>query len=334
MAQNPDGAVRGIFHTRRVPAARRVPSLAEDVLAGFDREPRSLAPKYFYDERGSQLFDRICDTPEYYPTRTERALLAEHADEIVRRSRPDHIVELGSGTSRKTTELLAACERIGMAPVYWPFDVCESVLRQAGEHLLARFPWLRVEAMIGDYTAGLDHLPSFDGRCLFVFLGGTFGNFEADDGRLLLDELERAMDGDDAFLLGVDRVKDRRVLEAAYNDAAGVTAAFNRNVLRVLNRELGADFDPDAFRHEALFDEHEARIEMILRPDRAQRVHMAELGRSYRFRAGEPLRTEISRKFTGEQLERELGAAGLERAVTYIAPGDYFSLELIESARG
>jgi L-histidine N-alpha-methyltransferase len=218
--------------------------------------------------------------------------------------------------------------------VYWPFDVCESVLRQAGDHLLARFPWLRVEAMVGDYTAGLDHVPSLDGRCLFVFLGGTFGNFEPEDGRLLLHELERAMGEDDAFLLGVDRVKDRRVIEAAYNDAAGVTAAFNRNVLRVLNRELGADFAPDGFRHEAVFNERDARIEMILRPDRVQCVHVAELARDYRFEAGQPLLTEISRKFTGAQLEQELRAAGLERAATWVAPGDYFSLELIGSARG
>ncbi len=332
MEQDSTEVVGEHLTVRTVPPARHVPSLAEDVIDGFDRDPRCLSPKYFYDDRGSELFDRICDTPEYYPTRTEHELLRRHADDIVQRVRPEHIVELGSGTSRKTPELLAACERAGLAPAYWPFDVCEGVLRYAGRHLLERFPWLQVEALVGDYTAGLDHLPRLEGRCLYVFLGGTFGNFEADAGGILLGELERRMGAGDALLLGVDRVKDPAVIEAAYSDAGGVTAAFNRNVLRVLNRELDGDFEPDAFRHEAIFSRDRGRIEMILRADRPQAVHLAGLGRTYRFAADEPLLTEISRKFTAEQLERELAAAGLVHAAAYVAQGDYFSLELVQPA--
>ncbi|MEX0607196.1 MAG: L-histidine N(alpha)-methyltransferase, partial [Halofilum sp. (in: g-proteobacteria)] len=189
------------FTIQTVPPARRINTLAEDVLEGFARSPKELPPKYFYDDRGSALFDRICDTPEYYPMRTEASLLEGYGADIVAAMRPEHIVELGSGTSRKTDVLLGACEQAGIAPVYWPYDVCEGVLQETGDRLLARFPWLQVNALVGDYTAGLDHLPRPAGRCLYVFLGGTLGNFEPEPARVLLSDLTHHMDAGDGLLL-------------------------------------------------------------------------------------------------------------------------------------
>lgn len=320
------------FAIRQVPAARSVPGLAEDVRAGFARRPRELPPKYFYDDRGSALFDRICDTPEYYPTRSEAELLAAHADDIVAAVRPDHIIELGAGTARKTATLLAACERAGIAPVYWPYDVCAEVLEAAGATLLDRFPWLCIEALVGDYTAGLEHLPRPDGRRLYAFLGGTIGNFEPAAARGLLGEIAGHMDDGDRLLLGADRVKDRAVMESAYNDSAGVTAEFNRNVLHVINRELDGDFDVDDFYHEAVFDSEHDRIEMYLVPRHSQSVTLAALGERFHFAAGEPVRTEISRKFTAAGLADELRAAGLVLERATVAPGDYFSVNLAARA--
>lgn len=316
------------FELRAVPAEGPTPSLADDVRAGFDKRPRELPSKHFYDDRGSALFDRICETPEYYPTRTEAAILAQDADAIVASTRPQHIVELGAGTARKTEILLAACERAGIEPVYWPFDVCEGVLRDTGERLLARFPPLRVNALVGDYTAGLAHLPRPQGRCLYVFLGGTIGNFEPGPARTLLAGIAHHMDAGDAFLLGVDRVKARATLEAAYDDAAGITAEFNRNVLNVVNRELRADFDPQAFNHRAVFNEEASRMEMYLEARRAHSVTVRELGRAYDFGAGESLFTEISRKFTRAGLHEELAGAGLALRHEWLDPERYFSLSL------
>lgn len=316
------------FHLQAVPADGHVPSLAEDVLAGFDKRPREIPSKYFYDDRGSVLFDCICETEEYYPTRTEAAILREHADAIVAATRPRHIVELGAGTSRKTELLLAACERAGIEPVYWPFDVCEGILREAGERLLSRLPGLRINALVGDYSAGLGHLPRPQGRCLYLFLGGTIGNFEPGPARTLLGAIRRHMDTGDALLLGADRMKARTTLEAAYDDAGGITAEFNRNVLNVVNRELRADFDPQAFHHQAVFNEAASRMEMYLEAQGAQTVTIHELGRSYDFTDGEPLFTEISRKFTSDGLRDELDGAGLSLQHEWLDPRHYFSLSL------
>ena len=232
-----------------VPSARPVAGLAEDARRGLLHRPRSLPSKYFYDERGSRLFDAICRTPEYYPTRTEGMLLARHAAAIIAQARPEHILELGSGASRKTRHLLAACEGGRHTPTYWPFDVCEEMLLAAGAELAGRYDWLTINPLLGDYCGGLRHLPAPNGRRLFVFLGGTIGNFERAEAIALLCELYAIMAPGDRLLLGADRVKDPAVLLAAYNDAQGVTAEFNRNLLQVLNRQLGADFVVEAFRH-------------------------------------------------------------------------------------
>ena len=316
------------FAVRRIRPSRPVPGLLEDVRAGLLSPPRSLPPKYFYDERGSSLFDRICDTPEYYPTRTEAALLAAHAREIIAATRPDHIVELGSGTSRKTRHLLDACDRVGVTCTYWPFDVCEPLLAQTGEDLLEGYPWLRVQALVGDYLGGLDHLPRPGGRRLFVFLGGTIGNFSPEEAMAFLGELRGMMRPGDALLLGADRVKSPQVLHAAYNDAEGVTAEFNRNVLTVLNRELEADFDPEAFAHYAPYNPERQQIEMYLIARSPQRARLGRLGLELELPAGEHILTEISRKFTLPSLLALLGEAGLRPLQHYAAEADYFSLVL------
>jgi L-histidine N-alpha-methyltransferase len=320
------------YTAREVPAVYRVPTVAEDVAAGFAETPKRLPPKYFYDDYGSRLFDQICDTPEYYPMRTEGGLLAESAAAIMASVKPAHILELGSGTSRKTEYLLAAAEEQGLSPRYWPYDVCESIMASAAERLLERFPWLSIEALVGDYGAGLAHLPRPEGGCLYLFLGGSLGNFEPHEAVRVLGELAEHMHPQDRLLLGVDRVKDRAVLEAAYDDAAGVTAAFNRNVLTVLNRELDADFDPDGFAHESFFNEAASRIEMHLVARRDQRVRIGALGQDYEFPAGERLRTEISRKFTPASLASELASAGLAMSEHYQPADGAFSLVLVAPA--
>lgn len=316
------------FHCRRVRPGRPLPDLAEDARRGLLATPRALPPKYFYDARGSRLFDRICATPEYYPTRTEAALLAWHAPEIVAATRPAHIIELGSGTARKTRHLFDACQAQGRACVYWPFDVCETTLHQTGRALTGEYDWLWVRALAGDYLAGLDDLPAADGVRLFVFLGGTIGNFTAAEATEFLAGVRRCMRPDDRLLLGADRVKDHTVLHRAYNDAAGITAAFNLNLLRVLNRELRADFDLGGFAHEALYNPEAAQIEMYLVAKRAQRIRLSALGQAIRFVAGERVLTEISRKFTTESLGALCGAAGLAIERHYQPGNGYFSLVL------
>lgn len=314
-----------------VPVARAIPDLAEDVRHGFDRDPRELPPKYFYDAEGSRLFDRICDTPEYYPTRTEDALLKAHAEAVIERVRPAHLIELGSGASRKTRALLDACEQLDAMATYWPFDVCAEMIEAAAGQLLQRYDWLNVRGLVGDYTGGLNYLPRPEGRKLYVFLGGTIGNFSRDEAVAFLRELRAVMRPGDYLLMGADRVKDSAVLHAAYNDAEGLTAAFNRNVLRVINRELDADFDIDGFRHEARFDAEAAQIEMHLVAEAGQEVHVAALDRRYSFKQGDRIRTEISRKFTPAGLRAELAHAGLAVAEHFEPENGYFSLVLAEA---
>jgi L-histidine Nalpha-methyltransferase len=312
----------------RLPPGRHVPTLADDAARGLLVAPRSLPPKYFYDGRGSLLFDRICETPEYYPTRTEAALLERHAGDVIASVRPACILELGAGMARKTRHLFDACERLGCYAAYWPFDVCEQALSEAGGALTAEYPWLRVRALVGDYSAGLDGLPSPPCPRLYTFLGGTVGNFTPAEGERFLREIRCRMATADRLLLGADRVKDPAVLHAAYNDADGVTAEFNRNVLRVLNRGLDADFDPAGFAHEALYNPDEQQIEINLVALREQSVRLGALGCRIRLAAGERVRTEISRKFTVDSLAGLLASAGLGIEQHFTPPNEYFSLVL------
>lgn len=313
---------------REVPAAREVPDLLEDVRSGLLGAPRELPPKYFYDERGSLLFDRICDSREYYPTRTEAALLAAHADDIIAAMRPRAILELGSGTSRKTRHLLDACDRLDCQPRYAPFDVCREIVLDAGQGLLERYDWLQLVPLVGDYMAGLDHLPVQDSPTLFVFLGGTIGNFSPEQAGRFLADVRALMRPADRLLIGADRIKDPAVLHAAYNDAGGITADFNLNVLRVLNRDLGADFNVDAFSHYACFNPVRSRIEMYLVAMQDQEVSVPALDCDLAFNEGDEILTEISRKFSRRSLESLLAQGGFDVDTHYEADGGWFSLVL------
>lgn len=310
-----------------VPPARRVPSMIDDVRAGLLSPPRWLPPKYFYDETGSLLFEAICDTPEYYPSRTEAALLAEHAGEIMALAAPRHLLELGSGSSRKTRLLLDAWP--APAGTYWPFDVCAEMVASSGRALIDDYPDLVVRGLEGDYHGGLSCLPlPAEGRRLVAFLGGTIGNFHPGEAEAMLGEIADLLRDGDHVLIGFDRVKDPAVLEAAYDDAAGMTARFNRNVLSVLNRSLDADFPVDAYRHRSVYDPELQRVEMRLRADHAHRVTFGQLDTAIDMAAGEEILTEISRKFTPSSFGDLLAAAGLAETAHFEAEGGMYSLVL------
>jgi L-histidine N-alpha-methyltransferase len=285
-------------------------ALAADVRAGLTAVPKTLPPKWFYDERGSELFDAITRLPEYYPTGAERALLAERSDEIADVSGADVLVELGSGTSEKTRLLLDALRRNGRLRRFVPVDVDPTVLRSAGEAVAAEYPGVQVDAVVGDFERHLDLLPR-GGRRMVAFLGSTIGNLEPGPRAEFLAGVRAGLDEGDSFLLGTDLVKDVDRLVAAYDDAQGITAQFNRNVLAVVNRELGADFDLAAFEHVALWDAEQEWIEMRLRSVRDQVVRIRDLGLEVAFAADEQLRTEVSAKFRRDGVRAELAAAGL-----------------------
>lgn len=309
-------------------AARPPRGVTAEVYAGLTAQLKTLPPKFFYDARGSHLFERICATPEYYPSRTEEALLAEYACEVVAHTAPEVIVELGSGSSRKTRHFFDACEAHGRYARYMPLDVCAEMLVHAAQHLMRRYDWLEIDALVGDYNQGLEHLPQDEGPRLFVFLGGTIGNFTEPEAIIFLRDVRNIMRPQDTLLLGADRVKDAAVLHAAYNDSEGFTAEFNRNVLRVVNRALNADFDVNRFSHLAFWNRDESQIEMHLRANGTQRIHLGAIGKYICFDDGETIRTEISRKFTPTGLGGLLTAAGLRAIQHYQPENGYYSLVL------
>ncbi len=304
-------------------------TLSYDVLDGLTRPFKELPPKYLYDADGSRLFDLICELPEYYPTRAERAILAAHATDLVDATGAAELVELGSGTPTKTRLLLDAMRAADTLARYVPVDVSESVLAASAEQLVEDYPGLRVEAVLGDFERHLAAVPPPEGPRIVAFLGGTIGNFLPGSRRRFLRDLARVLRPQDRLLLGTDLVKDPAVLEAAYDDAQGVTAAFNKNILRVLNRDLEADFDVDAFEHVAFFDREREWIEMRLRAHSRQVVHLPTLGLTVHFAQREEMRTEISAKFTRARLEADLAAAGLRLETLLTDPQDLFALSLI-----
>jgi L-histidine Nalpha-methyltransferase len=304
-------------------------SLANDVLDGLTRPFKEIPAKHFYDARGSELFEQICELPEYYPTRAERAILLERADGIIRRTGAGELVELGSGSPEKARILLAAMSRAGTLRRYVPLDVSESALEAAARELLDEFDELTVHGVIGDFERHLPQVPDADGTSRIVaLLGGTIGNFLPGTRRRLLREIGRLLGPRDRLLLGTDLVKNPAVIEAAYDDSAGVTAEFNRNVLHVINRELDADFSPEAFEHIAFFDRKHEWVEMRLRSRRPCSVLVADLGLRVDFAAGEELRTEISAKFTPERIQEDFEAAGLRLDAWYTDPDELFALSL------
>jgi len=308
-------------------------SLAEDVLDGLTRPFKELPPKHFYDARGAELFDRICDLPEYYPTRAERAILEESAEELAQLTGAVELVELGSGTAAKTRVLLDAMQEAGTLDRYIPVDVTESVVRDCAEELTREYPGLRVHGVIADFERHLDRVPPAEGPRIVAFLGGTIGNFPPGSRRRFLRQIAHLLGPEDHLLMGTDLVKDPEVLEAAYDDAQGVTAEFNRNVLRVLNRELQADFDPENFDHVARFDPEHEWIEMRLRARHEHTTVVRGLDLPVHFDAGEEMRTEISAKFTPERLEGDLAAAGLELVRWLTDPDGLFALTLSRSVQ-
>jgi L-histidine N-alpha-methyltransferase len=285
-------------------------ALRADVAAGLTASPKHLPPKWFYDDYGCELFDKITRLPEYYPTEREREILRRDAVDIARRSGASTLVELGSGTSDKTRTLLDAFRAEGQLARFVPFEVNEATLRGAAERLVAEYPGLEVHGVVGDFDHHLGTLP-VEGRRMVAFLGGTIGNYDPAGRRRFLAELSAGLRRGESLLLGTDLVKDIARLEAAYDDAAGVTAEFNLNVLSVVNRELDADFDRDQFEHMAFFDQDHRWIEMRLRSLAHQHVSVGGLDLAVDFAEGEEMRTEISAKFTRDQITDELARAGL-----------------------
>jgi L-histidine N-alpha-methyltransferase len=302
--------------------------LAFDVLDGLTRPFKEVPPKHFYDAEGSRLFEQICEQPEYYPTRTEREILEATAEEIVSRTRAAELVELGSGVPTKTLLLLDAMRDAGTLDRYVPFDVSENVLLASAERLVEQYPGLRVFGVLGDFERHLDALPAAEGPRIIAFLGGTIGNFPPGSRRKFLRGLARALRPQDRLLLGTDLVKDPAVLEAAYNDTAGVTAAFNRNMLAVINRELDGEFDLDAFEHVAFYDREQEWIEMRLRALEPMVVNVRGLDLAVHFANREEMRTEISAKFTRERLRADLAAAGLRLHALITDEDGLFALSL------
>ena len=284
-------------------------ALRRDVVEGLQASPKRLQQKWFYDDRGSELFDAITRLPEYYLTRREREILYSEAATLARITQADTLVELGSGTSEKTLLLLDGLSQQGTLTRYVPFDVSEATLRTAAHGIAERYPGVSVHAVVGDFNRHLEHLPA-DGRRVLAFLGSTIGNLHPAERASFLNSVRATLTSGDWLLLGTDLVKDRARLESAYNDSAGVTADFNVNILSVLNRALGASFDPDKFEHLARFDPTNNWIEMLLRARDDHTVEIDDIGLEVSFATGETIQTEISTKFRRDGVEAELEMAG------------------------
>jgi L-histidine Nalpha-methyltransferase len=310
-----------------LPEGGPLADLATDAREGLCRPFKELPPKYLYDERGSRLFEEITALPEYYPTRAEQAILDARAAEIVEAAGADTLIELGSGSAAKTRSLLDAMRDAGSLESYVPVDISEQITRQTAAQLIDEYPELIVHGVVCDYEIHLERLPREEGG-LFAFLGGTIGNFYLATRRSFLARIASLMYPGDRFLLGTDLVKDRARLEAAYNDSAGVTAEFNKNVLLVLNRELEANFHPEAFAHVAFWDEDNSWMDIRLRSLAEQAVSIPPLEMEVAFAEGEEMRTEISAKFTRSELERTYARVGLELVGWWTDPDGLFALSL------
>jgi L-histidine Nalpha-methyltransferase len=315
---------------RRLPPGFLADSLRADARAGLTATPKSLPPKWFYDANGSALFEKITELPEYYPTRAERSILLERAAEIASVTRAATLAELGSGSSEKTRLLLSALRGTGTLRCYVPVDVSEAALTVAADALTADYPALEVRAVLSDFEEhlGLPGPADAPAPRLLAFLGSTIGNLLPAQRAAFFAGIRSSLAPGDFFLLGTDLVKDPSVLVAAYDDSAGVTADFNKNVLAVLNASLGADFDLDTFEHVAVWDAEAEWIEMRLRSAIDQTVHLGDLGLSVNFAAGEEMRTEVSAKFRRPGVEAELAAAGLTLISWWTDPAAQFALSL------
>jgi len=315
---------------RRLPPGFLAESLRADAYGGLTSEPKALPPKWFYDAQGSALFEKITELREYYPTRAEREILQAHAASIAAVTRTRTLVELGSGSSEKTRLLLDALAAAGTLRCYVPVDVSEPALVAAANALSAEYPGLDVRAVVSDFEEHLGFPADGDAPAprLVAFLGSTIGNLLPDQRAAFLAQVRAALRPGDFVLLGTDLVKDPATLVAAYDDDSGVTAAFNKNVLTVLNAELGADFDPDEFEHVAVWDAEAEWIEMRLRSLTDQTVHLPAIGLTVRFATGEEMRTEVSAKFRRSGVQAELAAAGLALRSWWTDSAAQFGLSL------
>lgn len=318
----------GRFQLNRLSSDQHLDSLAEDVRHGLMSVPRILPPKYFYDERGSKLFDHICQTEEYYLTRAESTLLKRHADEIIATTRPNAIVEYGSGTSEKTEILIQAANLQYDWLYYLPLDVCEEILVEAADRLIERFPALSIDAWHGDFLDGMDHFKNNHERSLYTFLGSSLGNHSEKEAIGFLCNVRNTIKDSDWFLLGVDMVKDHAILNAAYNDSRGYTAEFNLNLLNVLNQALDGDFNKKKFKHHAFFDAENSRIEMRLQSCCQQTVTLRDIDLKIEFEEGEHIVTEYSRKYTADSIQQLLSKAGFKPQNIYSGNNNEFMLIL------
>jgi L-histidine N-alpha-methyltransferase len=301
-------------------------SIADDVFKGLTAVRRYIPSKYFYDARGSQLFETICRLPEYYPTRTELQILLDHAEDMTKAFRRGNLVELGSGSHRKIRILLDALGRQRRSGVtYMPVDVSEAALTQSAEELKAVYPELEIRCVVADFTRDLHRIPSNRPK-LVLFFGSTIGNLDELERRSFLRGVARVLNAGDRFLLGLDMLKATHILEAAYNDSRNVTAEFNKNILLVLNRELQADFRTDDFDHLAFFNEKLDRVEMHLQAKRMIQVEVRRIELSFTLEQGETIRTEICRKFSRARAERMINDAGLEVRRWYSDANNWFSI--------
>ncbi len=310
------------------------PSFAKAVLAGLSAHPKNLPPMYFYDAAGSKLFEKICKLPEYYLTRTEHALLKSFAPQIAARANGSMaLIELGSGSSFKTRRLIEALLAQQGGLHYFPIDISPTMLTRSAKKLLRDYPELLVTAHAADYDAGLRRIAQehFTQK-LVIFLGSSLGNFEPPQALALMRKVREHLNEDDYFLLGLDMQKDVAILHAAYNDAQGVTAAFNLNMLRRINLELGGKFDPALFQHEAFYNAAQSRVEMHLRSAAAQEIFVARLDRSFRFAAGEAIHTENSHKYSAAQILQMCRRAGFRLVQRWQDGRKYFSLNLLGPA--
>jgi len=303
-------------------------TLADDVRLGLSATQKTLPPKYFYDSRGSELFERITELPEYYPTRAEQSILDAVGAEVVELVRPDELVELGPGSARKTNALLDPMYESGRARRYVPVDVSESAVEETAARLAGEYAGPAIHGIVGDFERDLERIPRNGDRRLIAFLGGTIGNLNAVERRTMLSRVREQLGPGDRLLMGTDLVKDRERLEAAYNDSAGVTAEFNRNVLNVINTNLDGDLDPERFEHRAVYDERRQWVEMRLYARDSHEARIEALAVDVPFDEGEHIQTEISCKCTEERLEHEYARAGLELLDVYTDRERLFALSL------
>jgi L-histidine N-alpha-methyltransferase len=327
----PSAAASDITVEVHLPPGGPLSGMAADVRAGLTKPFKELSPRYFYDERGSELFERITELPEYYPTRAERAILTEHAGDICAAAgEPATLIELGSGSAAKTRVLLDAMAEVGCLGAYAPVDISEEITRSTAD-AVAREYGITVHGLVCDFERDLERIP-LEGPRVIAFLGGTIGNFEPQQRASFLARVANLLGPDDHFLLGTDLVKDSETLEAAYDDAAGVTAEFNKNALFVLNERLGADFDPGAFEHVAFWDPENLWVDIRLRSLARQVINFRALDLAVPFDRGEEMRTEISTKFARDGLAGIYAEAGLELAEWWTDPEGLFALSLARAA--